>query len=181
MADKEAPSPSFSREELMKVFTALGADDPGAWTDSQLEEDIPQLHRFVFLAKAWSAIPDERSHRWIGAEIDAHSKNPSGPYTGSGRALARLRALGASDTDLTELVRAKLAEFLFHVAYLIADPGYIPDARYQEPEVAAILGRVNWALCALNDDGEPIGVVDSLHESVLETDPLHREATPLDD
>ena len=44
----------FTREELTAVFEALGADDAEGWIKSQLEEGIPQLHRFLFLAKAWS-------------------------------------------------------------------------------------------------------------------------------
>jgi hypothetical protein len=169
---------AFSRDELLRVFAALGAEAPESWAQSQLEEGIPQLHRFVFLAKAWSTIPDERSHRWIDADIDAHRKDPDAPMAGAGRVLERLRRLGATDAELTELVRAKMAEQLFHVAYLLADPGYIPDARYQEPAVAAVLERVQWALVALDPEGNPTETIDGLHESVLETDPTHREVRP---
>jgi hypothetical protein len=169
---------AFTREELVRVFRVLGAESPEEWADSQIDEGIPQLHRFLFLAKAWSAIPDERSHAWIDAEIRAHQANASAPYAGAGRALTRLRSLGATDEDLTELVRAKMAGLLFHVAYVMADPGYIPDAKYQEPHVAAVLERVGWALFATDHDGQPLAIVDGLHESVLETDPMHRELRP---
>lgn len=168
----------FTNEELVRVFTALGADDPEGWAESQTEEGIPQLHRFLFLAKAWSQIPDERDHGWIDSDIQSYEKEPTAPFAGSGLALKRLRALGAQDADLTELVRAKMAELLFHVSYVLADSGYVPDGRYEDAKIKPILDRVNWRLVATDDDGQPTEAVDSLHESVLETDPMQREVAP---
>lgn len=79
-----------------------------------------------------------------------------------------LRARGATDEELTDLVRTMQAEFLFHITNLLDDPGEV------EPAAA----EVAWALFQLNQDGEAIAPVDGLHESVLETDPTGRECRP---
>ena len=168
----------FTEEELRRAFQALGAEDVEDWVTSQLREGIPQLHRFLFLQKAWSSIPDERNHAWIDYVIAAAERRPDDPYAGAGHALRRLRALGAADEDLTELVRAQMAELLFSICYLMEDPGYMSDERQRLPDLLPTLDRVNWGFFALDEDDRPIQPVGGLHESVLETDPTGREATP---
>lgn len=85
-----------------------------------------------------------------------------------GQALKKLRARGASDAEIIDLVRGKQAELLFSFCYLLEDPGEL------EPEVA----DVSWVLAQLDQEGNVIGSIGSLHESVLETDPTGREMRP---
>lgn len=161
---------------LLKAFTRLGVDSPEDWVESQIEEGIPQLHRASFLVKAWSAIPDGRSSAWLDELVGMFERDPSGPYSGAGKAIASLRAKGATDLELTNLVRAMQAELLFHVSYLLADPDFVPDQRFEDP----LLKAARWVLVTLDEKdriGQPI---DGLHESVLETDPTGREVGPLE-
>ena len=65
-------------------------------------------------------------------------------------------------------MRATQAEALAGLCYLLADPGEL------EPEVA----NMSWALVQLDANGEPTECIQSLHESVLETDPTGREMRP---
>ena len=154
-------------QSLTRRFAAVGASDPESWARSQLEEGIPQLARFLFLRQAWQQVVPEDDPSWISAEIEAAVDEPDAPLAGVGHALARLKAAGASDDDLTDLVRGMQAHLLSGLCYLLEDPGL--DA---EPEAA----DVSWALCQLTEEGALL--INGLHESVLETDPTGREMRP---
>jgi hypothetical protein len=154
--------------ELTRRFETLGAPHPAGWAASQLQEGIPQLARYLFLRQAWRLIVPDEDHSWIAAEIAAAGKNPGAPYAGVGNALARLTAGGATEQDLTDLVRGKQAELLFALCYLLEDPDI------EEPEGRDVL----WALVQVSEEGDVLGPIPGLHESVLETDPTGREMRP---
>jgi hypothetical protein len=158
----------MDRRRLSALFKKLGAPDPDGWASSQIEEGIPQLARFLFLRQAWRAIVDESDFNWISGAIARAESRPEEPYAGVGHALRRLRALGASDEDLTDLVRGMQAELLFSLCYLLEDPGEV------EPEAA----DTSWALVQTDGDGNVLATIGGLHESVLETDPTGREMRP---
>ena len=130
-------------DQLAKRFAALGAPDPAGRAD-----------------------PD-----WIAAEMAAARRDPSAPYAGVGLALEPLKGAGASDGDLTDLVRGKQAELLFSLCYLLEDPGI------DEPEGQDVL----WSLLQITEEREIVGPMSGLHESVLETDPTGREMRPRSD
>jgi len=153
---------------LTRLFAKLGAPDPEAWAESQLTEGIPQLARFLFLRQAWRQILTDGDTSWIDLWITASRQGPDDPYAGVGAALSRLRAAGASDHDLTELVRGLQADLLFALCCQLEDPGEL------EPEVQHVL----WALVQIDEHGEILGQLGGLHESVLETDPTGREMRP---
>jgi hypothetical protein len=62
-------------------------------------------------------------------------------------------------------------ELLTSLLYQLDDPGAVEYPSNKLP-------RVGWALVELDDNDEPKHVIDSLHESVLETDPAGREMRP---
>lgn len=154
-------------EQLTALFRRLGAEEPASWARSQIAEGIPQLARFVFLRQAWRNVVSEEDTTWIDASIAGAKNDPAAPYAGSGRALDRLRALGAADHDLTDLVRGIQAELLHHLCYLLDDGGEI------EKDV-----DVRWQLVQTNDDGEVVGDMGGLHEDMLELDPTGRGMRP---
>ncbi|MFI5011352.1 MAG: hypothetical protein ACHQAY_03295 [Hyphomicrobiales bacterium] len=158
----------MNQEELTALFRRLGAQDPEGWARSQIQEGIPQLARFLFLRQAWREVVSEDDTRWIGSSIARAQTHPDEPYAGVGHALKKLRALGATDDDITDVVRGMQAELLFSFCYLLEDPGKV------EPEVADL----GWALVQIDGDGKVLGNIDGLHESVLETDPTGREMGP---
>ncbi len=55
--------------ELTALFEKLGARDPQGWASSQVNEGIPQLHRFLFLRQAWSQVIAEDSVGWVDYHI----------------------------------------------------------------------------------------------------------------
>jgi hypothetical protein len=157
-----------SLRDLTALFRKLGASDPASWASSQKDENIPQLQRYLFLRQAWRKVVSEGDAAWIDREIEHAARDPDAPFAGVGRAILRLRALGASDEDLTDLVRGMQAQVLFSFCYLLGDPGDLED------EVA----DVEWGLFQIDQDGQPVEALDLLHEDVLGTDPTGREMRP---
>jgi len=155
-------------EGLTALFAQFGARDPESWARSQVNEGIPQLARYLFLRQAWRNVVSEGDPTGIGREIASAQNSPDQPYAGAGHALARLRAKGASDEDLTDLVRAMQASVLFSLCYRREDPGV------EEPAASEVM----WALVQTDSDGNVVGPIGGLHESVLETDPTGREMRP---
>jgi hypothetical protein len=153
---------------LAAIFRKLGARDPEGWAKSQVEEGVPQLARFLFLRQAWRSVVAEDDPKWIDQAIARAASHPKEPYAGVGISLASLRKRGATDAEITDLVRGMQAELLFHFCYLLDDPGDV------EPDVA----NVAWALVQTDEDGNVLNTVGGLHESVLETDPTGREMRP---
>jgi len=43
----------ISKLKLTELFKKLGAEDPESWANSQVEEGINQLGRYLFLRQAW--------------------------------------------------------------------------------------------------------------------------------
>lgn len=155
-------------EELTTLFRKLGARDPDAWARSQLDEGIDQLARFVFLREAWRSVVAPGDVGWIDRTIVNTKRRPDDPCAGIGPALERLLASGADRKDLHEVVRVMQYEVLFSLCYLLGDSGQL------EPELADL----SWQLMRTDEDGESIGPIDGLHESVLELDPSGREMRP---
>lgn len=154
--------------QLTKLFDDLGAPDPAGWARSQIDEGLPQLARYLFLRQAWRCIVPDDDFRWIDAAIARANTGPDEPYSGAGLALARLREKGASDEELTDLVRAMQAELLAGVCHLLDDPGEMEDA----------VSDIAWSLVQVDDAGTALQTLGGLHESVLETDPTGREMRP---
>jgi len=153
-------------EKLTALFRKLGAPDPEGWARSQLDEGIDQLARYVFLREAWKRVVPPETANWIDEQIASAKARPADP--GAGPALQRLLAAGAARTDIHEVVRVMQWELLFSLCYLLEDPGEL------EPEIA----DMSWRLMRTDDDGECIGAIGGLHESVLELDPAGREMRP---
>lgn len=158
--------------ELARIFRELGAKDPEGWASSQIREGIPQLHRYLFLRKAWQLVVHEENDDWIDACAERYRLRPDEPFAARGRAIDRMLQLGVDRADIVDLVRAMQAELLFNLCYLLEDP----DLDEKEEDVA---GPIGWALVATDGDDEPTSTtIGGLHESVLETDPTGREMRP---
>lgn len=157
--------------QLTEDFRALGAYRPELWARSQLAEGIEQYARFVFLRQAWTSVVAEDDTSWIEAHIQDSDLHPRGPGAGSGIALKRLLATGASREDLTELVRVMQWQVLHDIMYQLSDSGIV---QYPSDDMP----HVDWMLFEVTEDGEPLHPIGALHESVLDTDPTGREMCP---
>ena len=160
---------TLTERELAELFRRLGAPSPERWAHSQFTEGFPQLARFLFLKQAWSKVVPEGSATWIDNAVRSSQARPNAPYAGLGTALARCRAAGASDEDLTEIARCVQAELLFRIGYLLEGPQAEPEADL----------HVAWGLFETDECGRPTNTrIGGLHESVLELDPTGREMRP---
>ncbi|HBH37410.1 MAG TPA: hypothetical protein DDX06_03385 [Curvibacter sp.] len=154
--------------ELSALFRRLGASDPESWARSQLEEGIPQLHRYLWLRQAWRLVVHEGDTAWMDAQIQHAEARPTDPYAGVGLALKQCLAQGLDRQLLNDIVRGMQAEMLTGLAYLLEDPDVA------EPE----LSGVGWGLFATDAEGQPVGPIGGVHESVLELDPTGRSMRP---
>ena len=148
----------MEESELTELFRKLGARNPARLAHSQVTEGIPQLGRFLFLRQAWRQVIAEDDRSWIEEALATRLEGPGGAIV---PALKRLLGAGASEQDLTDVVRVMQQNLLFNICYLLSDPGDV------EPEVRDI----NWALFLVDENLEPIDMVGGLHESVFETEP----------
>lgn len=154
--------------DLTELLTRLGAPDPSAWARSEVEEDIPQVARYLFLRQAWTHVIADGDDAWIDAWRELAAQSPAAPCAGIGPALERLLAAGVDRDDLSTVVRVMQYSTLFGLCYLLDDPGEV------EPEAA----EVAWALVEVDDEGTVGRHLGALHESLLETDPSGREMRP---
>lgn len=150
---------------LTEIFRELGANSPEEWARSQIDEDVPQLARYLFLRQAWRSIVSESDPSWLESAITRARSHPDEPYAGAGLALAGLRAKGATEGELTDLVRAMQAQLPFGLCHLLEDPGDVEES----------VSDIAWVLVQVDEEGRPLGAISGLHESVLETDPTGRE------
>lgn len=155
----------MSEQELTALFQKLGARNPAAWARSQINENIPQLARFLFLRQAWQLVVNDKDPSWI---TELRQVQPDKPGGDAGPAIARLLAAGAQEDDLTKLVRVMQWRLLAGLCQLLDDPGNI------EKEV----NDTAWRLFQVDESDHPIAIIPGLAESVLETDPTAREMRP---
>ncbi|WP_443747374.1 hypothetical protein [Asticcacaulis solisilvae] len=149
---------------LSALFAKLGAPNPENWANSQIQEDIPQLHRFLFLRQAWKNIVHNGDTAWMSRAL---TTPPHGPGGAIAPALRRLLDLGCDAGDLTTVVRTLQWQLLFRLCYLLDDP----DLEGEDKSVDDLA----WGLFEVDADGRPGRAVNGLHESVLETDPEGKE------
>jgi len=155
----------MNERELAELFRKLGARNPAVWARSQVEEGIPQLARFLFLREAWKLVVTDADRGWLSQRAHDDVNGPGGRI---GPALSRLLALGATEADLTTVVRVMQWRVLSGLCQLLDDPGNL------EAEVK----DVAWRLFQVNEDDQATVPLGGLHESVLEAEPSGREMRP---
>jgi hypothetical protein len=80
-------------------------------------------------------------------------------------------AAGISRQDIIDVVRAMQYQTLFDLCYQLSDSS---SAVYP----SAGLPRADWGSMQVDEEGQPRGTIESLHESVLRLDPTGREMRP---
>lgn len=94
--------------------------------------------------QAWRTIIGEEDALWIDANIARAEREPNEPFAGVGLALKKLRARGAGDDEIIDLVRGMQVELLFSLCYLLEDPGELG------PEVA----HISWILAQIDEEDQ---------------------------
>ncbi|WP_405937040.1 hypothetical protein OG338_10395 [Streptomyces sp. NBC_00726] len=144
---------------LVRLFDALGAEDPEGWAESEAEEGLPQLARFRFLRLVWQDIDawSVTASEWVAAYRRAGA---------AGGAVERAVRLGLTPEELGEIAREVARETAFALLQGLDDP-----ERGDEPDEVA--GRLpGWTLTELSACDEPTGrALGALHEDLNETEP----------
>ncbi len=168
----EATPPSTTKaNQLLSIMRALGASDPDSWVQSEFEENIPQLARFLVLRHLWSRTINRYRDKtsWIPSSIGQAERDPTGMFADAGLALRHMVDAGVNMQDIGNLARCIAYEAVFDVLDII-DDGYDGEARASDPTAPG------WALMETDDQGELTGrQVSALHEDILIMDPSGRE------
>lgn len=151
---------------LTEVFRQAGATDPESWARSQLAEGIPQLAIFSFAKALWNGAIREDDDKWIDQEMEWAKKCSSDPCAQVGPALQEMLAKGVSRSAITDLVRVMQYEVLYH-ACSVLDGASMEDVPITD-----------WTLHQVDEDGQPVAIIQGLHEVLLSMDPTGREMRP---
>ena len=176
-------------EALAERFRAAGAEQPEAWAASEVEDDIPQLARFLFLRRLWRAAgewkqppaewfaepePEPRDALPAGEHDDeptlvssaaeaAGAEDEGEPaFFAAQQAVRRILAAGADPEDLQEVARAVFLHTAYEAVHTV-DEGHDPEAGD---------GMPGWLLAEVGADLVLTGrVIPDLHADLLTTEP----------
>jgi hypothetical protein len=154
-------------EQMISHMTDWGAPDAEEWVESEIEEDIPQMARFLMLRGLWSEINAwrDQTSEWMSRMTALAEGDPNGYFADAGLALKQMQEAGVNSEDLGQIARFVAYESIFSVLNRIDEGG--------DPEAEDAPG---WALAEVDANGEGTGrVVASLHEDLLLLDPSGRE------
>lgn len=165
--DSLKPTKRKRAEQMISLLTAWGAPDTEEWVESEIEEDIPQMVRFLMLRGLWNEIDAwrDKSGEWVSRMTSTAEEDPKGYFADAGLALKRMEEAGVNSDDLGRVARYVAYESIFSVLNRIDEGG--------DPEIENAPG---WALAEVDANGEGTGrVVVGLHEDLLSLDPSGRE------
>jgi hypothetical protein len=186
MSDAFAHLPPEDRRRaaaLAEAFRGLDAEEPETWALSEVEDDIPQLARFIFLRRLWRSAEqwtmppadwfagvDPEPSDGDEAEDDEESApatvedadDGDPPFLAAQQAVQRILAAGADPEDLKEVARAVFLHAVFD-AVATVDQGHDPEAGEGTP--GWLLAEVSGDLMTTNR------VLDRLHEDLFTTEP----------
>lgn len=141
-------------DDLTRRMSELGAPDPASWARSEINDNIPQQARYLFLRNIWPQLIDRYADESVIRRLPA---------------TARLLDAGASMADLAQALRSVAYETAFAVVDRV-DEGYDPDAPVDSP---------GWRLMETDAERLTGRAVGGLHESLLSLDPSGREGADL--
>jgi hypothetical protein len=146
-------------EALRDTFARRGADDPEGWARSEVNEDIAQLTRYLFLRATW------RRMEWAVREAL------------SSESARRLMASGCDLATMESVVKAAVLDVSFNVCFLLDSPDGTswPEGGTHRSDIEPHDRR--WRLMEVAPDGSLTGRdVGGLHESLRDTDPTLNDA-----
>ncbi|HRI67922.1 MAG TPA: hypothetical protein PK156_26975 [Polyangium sp.] len=156
-------------KELTEKFRQLGIEKPEAWAAVQVNEGIPLLPKFYFLKYLWHGIVKEEDTQWIDRDIAIAEKNLDAPFIGGALALKSLRAKGATDEELTDVVRNYQMEYMWYFISLL-EQGVRPVHDYEPP----LEEQFAWVLIEIDDEFRCLSTLDGLQELAMVLDPTGR-------
>ncbi|WP_146591965.1 hypothetical protein [Posidoniimonas polymericola] len=142
---------------LVERFRQFGCGNAEGWARSEIDENIPQLARFVFLRQLWNLV--------ITPEAPRRLNDYAGPNDdGRGGALRRIKECGVASNDLLTIVREAQIDVIREVASILDELNTL-DSQYD---------GIRWGLFEIDDNDCPTRPIDCLHESVDDEDVIPR-------
>ncbi|MCT6516344.1 MULTISPECIES: hypothetical protein [Enterobacterales] len=136
-------------KDLCEQLKAAGATDPKSWVKSELQENIPQVARFLVLKGLTDIYHDVDEN--IG-EMDIYSDEVTDVY--------QKLASQFDNQELKRLLHFYGKSVIGKVIDML-DQGYLYDVN----------AKVGWSLMELNEQGETTDrLIQGLHEDFLEFD-----------
>lgn len=136
-------------KDLCEQLKAAGATDPKSWVKSELQENIPQVARFLVLKGLTDIYRDVDEN--IG-EMDIYSDEVTDVY--------QKLASQFDNQELKRLLHFYGKSVISKVIDML-DQGYLYDVN----------DKVGWSLMELNEQGETTDrLIQGLHEDFLEFD-----------
>lgn len=136
-------------KDLCEQLKAAGATDPKSWVKSELQENIPQVARFLVLKGLTDIYHDVDEN--IG-EMDIYSDEVTDVY--------QKLASQFDNQELKRLLHFYGKSVISKVIDML-DQGYLYDVN----------DKVGWSLMELNEQGETTDrLIQGLHEDFLEFD-----------
>src|ERR671916_792874 len=107
--------------KMIARMEELGAEEPEAWAESEITEDIAQMARFLILRRLWSDLDAWRNgpSTWVEREIAEAEKKPEGSFSEAGRALKRMVDAGVALEDIGNVAQMVAYEATFNALNLI--------------------------------------------------------------
>ena len=140
---------------LRARFAELGATDPQEWARTEVEEDVPQLARFLILRQIWRDA------------INSFEREGQVEMLPAAR---RLLDAGAEHADVVAIARRAAYDAAYATLYAID----VPHPNLDDESLP------EWRLHETAGDGRHAGRhIDYLHADLVATDPSGRDAEDL--
>jgi hypothetical protein len=143
------------RDKLVAALHAAGCDDPEAWANSEIEEDIPQFARYLLCKTIW----EHSIEPW-------RQDNPLEDYPEA----QALLAAGADPQQLRRLGGKIAYETMTLVINAIDQEEYVGPAEVPDDAPGWMIAEVDGE--SLESTGRKAGFI---HESILAVDPTGTE------
>ncbi|MBI5725881.1 MAG: hypothetical protein HZA50_18115 [Planctomycetes bacterium] len=158
------PQTRTTVDEKVAILKKFNAYAPLAWVESEMNENIPQVARFLFLHCVRSEVINGYSNFKIPDNDDFEKSIP--PYKRlevGEEALNRLIAAGVNREDIVRVARAAVCTAAFNFVAML-------DRCSGPPDVDKVANAPDWALMEIvKKDGERKlsgRMLDGLHESI---------------
>ena len=147
------------RERITELFRQIGeADDYAERIARSQENGEPAVARALFLRLAKYSCIWSNDLDMISAAEKVHTTDSRQ------KAINKLLLEGVAKQDLLDIIRYTQFETLAVLFYLMDDSDMVQDILPDDVDVEEL--GISWGLCQLDEDGELISPISSLHESI---------------
>ena len=147
-------------DRMIALLEQFGAKDPVGWVRSEMQEDIPQVARFLFLHEIRSQLVDNYTYGGLTEPVPTHLR-PAEIEAKGEEAYKRLIEAGANPHDIEDVGRGEACRTVWNFLCLLDG---VLESEYEDIEDAP-----RWMLSEVTGpigEGELTGrCLDGVHEN----------------